>query len=282
MEASLMFLLEGGNAPENNFLFYLNLRLFEFTDIVGVAVRCLQLFIPYLSSTAETVKTKLTQVPLQDLCWVSDANSVFGCDEQQINFRAICSKWYQPNIFCCQQQDVHRTHSSSSVSLPCDIYLEPVIHVYLIGHVALSVGKNRHRAVTDGESQTSLMRGFPYLKLGAHFWPYASYDDLSPGVNGSASEMINGEAKQHAKYRNISFEQLDEITITKAVDCLHRNIAATSYQTLWKSKHGSAYLQVGNVMILGPSKRRSMGVHVSIRDKMTKNMNYREVLGREI
>jgi len=206
--------------PENNFLLALSLQLSESTDIVGVVVRCLQLFIPYLSSTAETVKTKLTQMPMQDLCWVFDAYSVYGCDEQQNRLRTMCSKWFRPNPFCCQQLEHLHAQSSSSKSLTCDIYMEPVIQVYLLGHVALSVGNNRQSAVIDGESQTSPTRDFPYLKLGAHFWPHASFEDLSPTVGGSVSEIINDEAKQCGMYANISFEQLGEITMPKAVDCL--------------------------------------------------------------
>ena len=75
-------------------------------------------------------------------------------------------------------------------------------------------------AVVYGESQISPMRDFPYLKLGAHFSPHASFEDLSPTVGGSVSEIINDEAKQCGMYANISFEQLGEITMPKAVDCL--------------------------------------------------------------
>ena len=45
-------------------------------------------------------------------------------------------------------------------------------------------------------------------------------------------------------YPNISFEQLGEIMMPKAVDCLRRNVAATLYQMLWKSNHGSAFIRV--------------------------------------
>jgi hypothetical protein len=75
MEGTLIFLLEDSNVPENNFLLALSLRLWESTDIVGDVVRCLQLYIPYLSSTAEIVKTKLTWMPTQDLCQMFDAYS---------------------------------------------------------------------------------------------------------------------------------------------------------------------------------------------------------------
>ncbi|CAD6256495.1 unnamed protein product [Miscanthus lutarioriparius] len=251
MEGNLIFLLEDANAPENNFLLTLQLRLSESTDIVGVAVRCLNLFTPHLSSTTETVKTKLTQVPTQDLSWVSDSCSVFGCyDERQNNLHTVCSKWFRPNPLCCQQQDHHYSQrynatSSSSESLPCDIYMEPVKQVYLLGHVTLSVGNNRQRAVVSVESKTSPEREFPYMKLGAHFWPHASSEDLSPAVDGSATEMINGVVMQSGMHAKISFEQLGDIMIPKAVDCLRRDAAATSYQIMWKSKHGRAYLQFG-------------------------------------
>ncbi|CAD6256494.1 unnamed protein product [Miscanthus lutarioriparius] len=62
MEGNLIFLFEDANAPENNFLLALHLRISESTDIVGDVVRCLHLFIPHLSSTAEAVKTKLTKL----------------------------------------------------------------------------------------------------------------------------------------------------------------------------------------------------------------------------
>ncbi|XP_066342721.1 uncharacterized protein [Miscanthus floridulus] len=219
MEGCLTLLLEDTNASENNFLLALSLRLSESTDVVGVAIRCLHLFTPYLSSTAETVKTKLTQQ--QDHDYTQRYNAT----------------------------------SSSSKSLPCDIRLEPVIQVYLLGHVTLSVGNNRQRAVVDGESETNPIGDCPYLKLGARFWPHASFEDLSPGIDSSATEIINGVAAQRDMYAKISFEQLTDIMIPKAVDCLRRDVAATSYQILWKSKHGGSYIQVEKTSWRGTTQK---------------------------
>ncbi|CAD6253303.1 unnamed protein product [Miscanthus lutarioriparius] len=238
---------------------FLSLQLSESTDIVGVVVRCLQLYKPCLELHSETVKTKLTQIPMQDLCWVFDAYSGYGCDEQQNSLETMCSKWYRPNPFCCQQLEHLHAQSSFSKSLTCDIYMETVIQVYLLGHVALSVGNNRQSAVIDGESQTSPTRDFPYLKLGAHFAPHASFEDLSPTVGGSVSEIINDGAKHCAMYANISFEQLGEITMPKAVDCLSRNLEATSYQMSWKSKHGSAYLRVEKTSWRATTRKDKVG-----------------------
>ncbi|CAD6253340.1 unnamed protein product [Miscanthus lutarioriparius] len=268
MEVGLILLLEDTSAPENDFAFALNLRLSESTDIVRIAVGCLHLSIPYLGSTVEIVKTKLTQVPTQDLCWVSNGYPVFShCVEHQNYLHTIWSKWIRPNPICCQQQDHHysqsyNSKSSSSESLPCDIYLEPVIQVYLLGHVALSVGNNMQRPVADGESKTSpLLSEFPYLKLGVHFYPHAPYEDLSPGVEGSATEIINGAAVKHGLYAKICFEQLGDFMIPKAVDCLHESAAATSYQMLWKSKHGAAYLQVEKISWRLTTRRGMGGKH---------------------
>ncbi|CAD6253325.1 unnamed protein product [Miscanthus lutarioriparius] len=49
-----------------------------------------------------------------------------------------------------------------------------------------------------------------------------------------------------------------DIMIPKAVDCLRGSLAATSYQMLWKSKHGSAYLQVEKIS-WGLTIRKGMG-----------------------
>jgi hypothetical protein len=66
---------------------------------------------------------------------------------------------------------------------------------------------------------------------------------MLPAVGGSATEMINREVAPCGLYANISFEQLGEIMLPKAEDCLGGNVAATSYKMLWNSKHASAYLQ---------------------------------------
>jgi hypothetical protein len=106
--------------------------------------------------------------------------------------------------------------------------------VHLLGHVALLARDNRQSAVINGKS--------PIVKLGGHLWPHASSEDMLPAVGGSARDMINREVTPRGLYANISFEELCEIMLPKAEDCLGRNVRATSYQMLWKSKHGSAYL----------------------------------------
>ncbi|WVZ50758.1 hypothetical protein U9M48_001983 [Paspalum notatum var. saurae] len=262
MEGALVILLEDGNVPENNFMLSLRLRLSESTDVVGVVVRCLQLFAAPLllrSSVAEAVKTKLTQLPTQDLCWVPDAYSAvssFGrVGHRDDDVYTASSKWFRPNPLCCQRQDHHHyapsyaagSSSSTSPSEPspynADGYLEAVTQVHLLGHVALSGRSNRQRG-----------RFPPYLKLGVQFCPHAPCEDLSPALGGSATEIIiNGEAtamqrQRGSLYSNICFQELlDEILLRKAEYYLcgaSAAAAATLYQMLWRSRHGRAYLLV--------------------------------------
>jgi len=60
-------------------------------------------------------------------------------------------------------------------------------------------------------------------------------------------------------YANISFEQLGEITMPKAVDCLSRNVEATSYQMSCKSKHGSAHLRVEKTSWRATTRKDKVG-----------------------
>jgi hypothetical protein len=236
MQGTLLFFLQDSDAPENDFLLSLSLWLSESTDIVGAVIRCLELFTPHLRSTAVVVKTKLTQLPTQDLSWVPDANSVFG-REQRDNLHSITTQWFRPNLLCCQQQD-HQYRSTLLPESASDVYLEPLIQVHLLGHITLSAGRT---AVAVGGEQAG---DSPYLKLVEHLWPHASSEDLPPSIGGSATGMISREDLQHDRlyYANIPYEQLGEIMLPQAVDHLRRNVAATSYKAMWRSKHGRAYL----------------------------------------
>ncbi|TVU17796.1 hypothetical protein EJB05_33853, partial [Eragrostis curvula] len=198
IEVRMKLLLEDGLAPQNNFIFALYIRLSESTDIVGVTLRCLQLFAPYLRSTAETMKIKLTQLPTQDFNWAHpySMSSHRKLLNHWNNLHTIFSQWTRPNPLCCQQHSHHYAQSyagsstrSSSESLTCDTYLEPVSQVFLQGHVALSAGHKRRRSVLDDESCP--MRDFPNVEVSGLFSPHASYEDLSAADGGSATTTGN-------------------------------------------------------------------------------------------
>lgn len=242
IEGWLLFIHKDSDAPENDFILGLTLQLSESTDLVGIAVKCLELFYtPHFKSRAESVKIKLTQLPTHDLYWVPYFDS--SHKRHWDNIHGVCTQWFRPNPLCCKQPCGSSNTNVPSELLSCtSISMEPVIMVYLQAYIPLPARCNRRRTIIKGKT-SSLQKGFPYLKLGLLFSPHASSEDLQPAVGGSATEMISGE-EQHGLYTNMTLEQLSEIMLPKAIDCLRRNAGATAYQMLWKSRHGSAYLQV--------------------------------------
>ncbi|KAJ1287533.1 hypothetical protein BS78_02G017600 [Paspalum vaginatum] len=121
-----------------------------------------------------------------------------------------------------------------------DVSLEPVIEVNLQCQVSPSQ-YNRHMALVS-KGRISLQDP-PRLKAGLLFMPHGSSEDLLSANTSSAAEVILGD-KQHCLHTNITLQQLEEIILPKAVDYFGQNAEASVYQILWKSKHGTAYIQV--------------------------------------
>ena len=115
------------------------LQLSESTDLVGVAIQCLQLFVPLFMSTVENIRKSLMQLPTQDFSWVPYVDS----HQRKFwdNTHRFGGQWFRPNPLCCKQHDKHNLcHSSKldkSSGLPY-VSLETVIHVGLWGQVSLS------------------------------------------------------------------------------------------------------------------------------------------------
>jgi len=53
---------------------------------------------------------------------------------------------------------------------------------------------------------------------------------------------VHGE-EQHYVHTDITLDQLNEIMLPKATDYLYRNPKATAGQMLWKSRHGTEYIE---------------------------------------
>jgi len=53
---------------------------------------------------------------------------------------------------------------------------------------------------------------------------------------------VHGE-EQHYVHTDITLDQLNEIMLPKATDYFYRNPEATACQMLWKSRHGTEYIE---------------------------------------
>ena len=73
-EVALFFIKKDGTT-EGNIYFSMIVQLSESTDIVGIAVRSLQLFAPHVKFIVENITNELTQLPTQDFSWAPFAYS---------------------------------------------------------------------------------------------------------------------------------------------------------------------------------------------------------------
>uniref|UniRef100_K3ZSR7 Rx N-terminal domain-containing protein n=1 Tax=Setaria italica TaxID=4555 RepID=K3ZSR7_SETIT len=230
VEVSLVFIQKDGNAPENNFYFSIMLQLSESTDIVGIAMKCLQLFTPLFKSKVEVIRNKIMKLPAQDFSWVPFVDS-----RQKEHWDNL---WLRPDPSCCKKIDQHEAHHCSNTDTS-DVSLEPVIEAHLECQVSLDGGEI---CLQDSE----------YLIAGLLFMPHGSSENLSPGDKSSAI-AVNHSEEQHCMHRDITLTQLEEITLAKAVEYFRQNTDALVYQMLWKSKQGTAYIHV----VKGSTKMQS-------------------------
>ncbi|TVU00356.1 hypothetical protein EJB05_54216, partial [Eragrostis curvula] len=64
---------------------------------------------------------------------------------------------------------------------------------------------------------------------------------ILPANKSSAIVTLAGEERNFT-HKEITFEQVKEIMLPKAIDYFHQNANATVYQMIWKSEHGSAVI----------------------------------------
>ncbi|CAN6181027.1 unnamed protein product [Urochloa humidicola] len=243
-EASLVFTQKDGTSPEGNIYFSLTLQLSESTDIVGITIKCLELFAPHFKCTIEKMRKELSQLPTQDLSWVPlpPPAQGYGHRHSQHNLQILCSQWFRQNPLCCKHHDGQIVRWDSNICMAglSDIFLEPVLEVTLQCQVSASLYNKQNTLVSE---DIISLQDCQYLKAGISFTPHRSSEEMVPENRSSALVAIVGE-EQHCLDIDISLEQLEEILLQKAIDYFHQNVEATVYKMIWKSKHGSALIQV--------------------------------------
>ncbi|KAF8731332.1 hypothetical protein HU200_016387 [Digitaria exilis] len=203
-DVNLIFIQHDGT-PEGNICFSLIVQLSESTDIVGIALKCLQLCAPHFKCTFENIRNELAHLPTQDFSW---GHSIYSYHKKHWDkFHSIMSQSARPNPFCCKQRDRHEKQKTS-----------------LFG---------------DLISQEDC----PYLKAGIYFVPHGSLDDILS--ENRSSEIMAMILKEQCLHTDITLEQLEEIMLPKAIDFFRQNAEAMVHQMLWKSEHGFALIQVG-------------------------------------
>uniref|UniRef100_A0A0D9WV12 Uncharacterized protein n=1 Tax=Leersia perrieri TaxID=77586 RepID=A0A0D9WV12_9ORYZ len=264
IEATLIFFYDDDSAPEDNFYLEMMLQLSHSTNIVGTAIKCLQLFTSHFESTADTVRKELTQLPTQDFSRVPHSRS-YGWE----NLNSIITECCRPNPLCCKHHGQKECGSGNMdmIELP-EVYLEPVICVHLLCQVSLSRIREQGTIVEHKSSPNE----FPRLYIVLSYSPHLSIEDLLPAVENTLIEVINGN-EQHTLHTNIALEQMAVVMLLRAVDCFRQNEKATVYQMRWNSKHGGVYLQAVKAIMNMPSTWRTN--HGARKAKMLRRHGHR-------
>jgi hypothetical protein len=252
IEAKLIFIRTNGNASEDDFFLSLMIQLSESTDIVGTAIKCLQLYAPIFKSTVETIREELMQLSTKDFSWVPDVDTHHK--EHWDNLHNFGTDWFRPNPLCCKQNVQHKLYHGTELnkSRLLDAFLEPVIEVHLQCYLSLSECI-QHRSLSF--ETKNFVPDSPYLKFGVLLTPHGHLEDILLVDRSPAIPAIYSQ-EQHSLHMDFTSGQLEEIMLPKAIDYFCRNDEATIYQMLWKLKHGAAYIMIEKVSM--SSQRTSM------------------------
>ncbi|CAL5034570.1 unnamed protein product [Urochloa decumbens] len=126
-DVSMIFIQYDGT-PQGNICFNLVVQLSESIDIVGIAVKYLQLFAPHFKCRFENIRNELTQLLTQDFSWGPTFHSYHK--EHWDKIHSLFSQFFRPNPFCCKEHGVHEVRHFKNLDmagLPSGL-LEPEQH----------------------------------------------------------------------------------------------------------------------------------------------------------
>ncbi|XP_066393176.1 uncharacterized protein [Miscanthus floridulus] len=254
IEGRLFFMQKDSKVPNDDFCLTLTLQLSESTDIVGVAIQCLQLFTPLNKSTVENIRIELMQLPTQDFSWVPYVDS----HQRKIwdNAHRLGTQWFCPNPLCCKQHDKNNLCHGSKVDKSSGlghVSLEPVIEVGLQCQLLLSECNKQRASLSECKSY---LRDHPYVRGGVLFAPHCSSEGMLLVDKFPAIAAIYSE-EQHCLHTVFTLGQLEEIMLPEAIDYFCQHEKATVYQMLWRSRHGTAYIQVERASIFMPNTQQT-------------------------
>ena len=99
----------------------------------------------------------------------------------------------------------------------------------------------------------SSLHDHPYQRAGVLFAPHGSSEDMLLVDKFPAIAATNSE-EQHSLHTVFTLGQLEEIMLPEAIDYFCQHEKAAVYQMLWRSRHGTAYIQVAAPSSVGRRK----------------------------
>ncbi|KAL6880271.1 hypothetical protein ACP4OV_011836 [Aristida adscensionis] len=260
VEALLGYWYRDKETSEKDFVLGLMLRLSESTDIVGIAVKCLQSTASRYNIVAEWAMRELFLLPNLQADSMSHSSYVPPVGIQETYAKGTL-RW-RPNPVCCKADRHHLPESSLSL-----IFSEEVV---LFGFSCYISAAENSLCSSISEAGGSVIRDWPPLGLMAVFLPHVE------GVEeGIALEIMGGAGER----RYGSTEQIVEMVRSKAAECLIHKPELTDYKVGWASKHGAAYFEVQKFVTASKPKgkwraaKRRQGGHSKSMDQKAKSQD---------
>ncbi|CAN6251950.1 unnamed protein product [Urochloa humidicola] len=232
VEASVEYSYTDHKRPENSFLLELVLRLSESTDIVGVAMNCLQSLASQFNLVADTAMGELTLLAnLQDVSQSHEPPWV-GIQEWHSQIIRMC----RPDPFCCKAKG-HVPCANDAISSELShVFPEEVI--YFTFNCYISAPEYSLHSSTDESSKRNVMTNRnrrPKLLLAVSATPHHVHDERLRASYAVETIGDNGEERIDVT----SIQQVTETARSRAINCFLRQPKVTEYIIGWATKHGA-------------------------------------------
>ncbi|CAL5077081.1 unnamed protein product [Urochloa decumbens] len=223
VEAELTYCYDNRKMPHKSFQLRLMLRLSESTDVIGIAIECLQ----SLASQHVTRSAMGELTLLHDLKDISHKHDLPCVGIQDSHTR---DTWiFRPDPTCCKSNG----HESCTNNFISSTFSDQVIFIAFQGFVSAQEYSPCHNSSGEATRHAIKDRQSP-LQVTACCAPHFR-EDRQLQESGCAHEMVGSTFK----HKIGSIQQMEEMVRSKAARQLEQ-----SYSALWLSAHGSAYFCV--------------------------------------
>ncbi|XP_066393146.1 uncharacterized protein [Miscanthus floridulus] len=244
VEALLGYCYMGSTMIEKCFSLLLSLRLSESTDIVGVAIKGLQLLTAEFKHPVECAMGELRN--LQDTADLSGPPLV-RCEEI---YSMMQTQLLRPDPACCKGSR-HGLRAKDNVSSGLgDIFSEQVIYWAFKCYIPALGSSTR-------SSFDEVGRGWkPSLRVRIIFCPHYFFIDLwergqmvKTSNYTDAVESIGDDGENEKWINDVSVQEVTETIKSNAINCFSRQPELREYSIEWASEHGAAVFIVKNASV---------------------------------
>jgi hypothetical protein len=234
VEAHMQYLYVDRTAVEKSFNKNLLLRLSESTDLVGIAIKCLQSLVYLFNLAAEFATGELTLLAnLHDMSQSVDPQMI-SMQELHTEYTHFC----RPDPVCCKE-DRHRPPVRNMVVSELSHRFPEQVILFSFTSSIPEIGFSK--CSSSDEMGTSIMtHRQPLLQVTVGFVPHVM---IKEQMETYAIETVGGNEEY---IDDVCMPQVAETTRSNAINCFLSQPELTSYRKLWRSKHGAAGFVVQN------------------------------------